>query len=279
MSSHESETGSSEGRDATSDVHVAVWFTTKNPVLDEFAIEIVGVEVWQPKREAWEVKHTFSGLVPDAPYTLRIHTGDPGSEPIDINFWTTGPRDETREFPDWRIELQDTEIITLHPGFRSHESRYPRMLPLTRLGRANDFWRRRGFAAIVAIIVAAAMVSALISAVSDSDGNAEDDRPSLNSNDSISITYRATSFDGSAEMMVEREIHGASEQHVVSDQVWEDTRSGALTRLVALSVQNRSDIGAVRCELFINGELWITATSSGPEVVARCEGYPSELLR
>jgi hypothetical protein len=258
----------------------AVWYGTQNrPVSDDFAIEIVGHETWKPTYGPWEVKHTFDNLIPDEPYELLIHSGDLDSQPISLRFWAPQPRAREQTYPDYLIDLKDDELVLVNPGFRSTERRHPRTGPalsmsMSRLKRLLP--TRWGSGALFGLVIGITALLYLVSAFDDDDADTPAARSALPS-ETVQVTLRAIRLEGSEKMLVSFENDsGGTEEHVILDETWELNRTIASYDSLWMDVQNLSDAGAVRCELLIDGEPLVEATSSGPRVTAGCYGYPNQ---
>ena len=86
------------------------------------------------------------------------------------------------------------------------------------------------------------------------------------------VEYRLGGTAARASITIANETGGTEQRDSVSVKTWTEAFQAKRGQFVYLSAQNKADRGRIRCEIWVNGELWKEAESAGAYAIATCSG-------
>lgn len=92
----------------------------------------------------------------------------------------------------------------------------------------------------------------------------------------VEVTYRVTGsvFNTDASITIENATGGTEQANI--KMPWEHKMVVERGQFVYIAVQNEHDVGAIECEILIDGEPWKHARSVGGFAIASCDGGAGE---
>jgi hypothetical protein len=86
------------------------------------------------------------------------------------------------------------------------------------------------------------------------------------------VEYRLGGTAKRASITIANETGGTEQRDSVSVTTWTKAFQAKRGQFVYLAAQNKADRGRIRCEIWVDGELWKEAESAGAYAIATCSG-------